>query len=60
MEHIYDDRFTVYLRSDRPYRSERLLATYSSYDDARRLQQRLQDRSRQCVIRYVGPAGGGD
>ena len=65
MESAYDDRFVVFLRHDRansnrPDCSERPLTTCSSYEEARRIQRELHHASRVCVIRYVGPAGGGD
>jgi hypothetical protein len=65
MEPVLDDRFVVFLRhegsrSKRPDHAERALATCFSYEEARRIQRQLQDTARECVIRYVGPAGGGD
>jgi hypothetical protein len=65
MESVLDDRFIVYLRHDRshsnrPDHSERPFATCATYGEARRIQRQLQDTSRDSVIRYVGPAGGGD
>ena len=65
MESVHDDRFVVYLRrdrshSDRPDCAERPLITCSNYEQARRIQRQLLRTARDCVIRYVGPAGGGD
>src|SRR6516162_8513975 len=65
MESIHDDRYVVFLRCDRahskrPDCSERPLTTCSSYEEARRIQRELHLTSRDCVIRYIGPAGGGD
>ncbi len=66
MEPVHDDRFVVFVRLDpshanRPDRSERPFATCSTYEEARRIQRELHHASRSiCVIRYVGPAGGGD
>jgi hypothetical protein len=65
MESVHDDRFVVFLRRDpahtsRPESAERPLATCSSYSEARRIQRQLQATDKDCVIRYVGPAGGGD
>jgi hypothetical protein len=65
MEPVLDDRFVVFLRHDRshsnrPDHAERPLITCSSYGEARRIQRQLQHTYRDCVIRYVGLAGGGD
>jgi len=65
VESIQDDCFIVFLRHDRassnrPDCSERPLTKCSSYEEARRIQRELHHTSRICVIRYVGPAGGGD
>jgi hypothetical protein len=65
MEHVYEDLFAVFLRRDgscgqRPDLTERPLATCSSYAEARRIQSALRQAARDCIIRYVGPAGGGD
>ena len=65
MEHSQDDRFVVWLRNDcsrsyRPDLAEHLLATCFSYADARRIQREFRYTARDCVIRYVGPVGGGD
>jgi len=65
MESFLDDRFVVFLchianRSNRPDDAERVLATCSSYEEARQIQRHLQHQDHKCVIRYVGPAGGGD
>jgi hypothetical protein len=65
MESVHDDCFIVFLRHDRagsnrPDCSERPLTKCSSYEEARRIQRELHHTSRVCVIRYVGPTGGGD
>jgi hypothetical protein len=65
MESAHEDRYVVFLRHDRahssrPDCSERLLTTCSTYEEARRIQRQMQESSRPCVIRFVGPAGGGD
>ena len=65
MESVLDDRFVVFLRHDRsqssrPDHAERPLIACSSYQEARRIQRRLQHTYRDCVIRYVGLTGGGD
>jgi hypothetical protein len=65
MEPVQDDRFVVFLRHDRskssrPDHAERALAVCSSYSEARRIQRQLQGSAMDCVIRFVGQAGGGD
>ena len=65
MDSADDDRYVVYIRSDsghtdRPDAGEELVAACSSYEEARRIQREYQGLSQECVIRYVGPAGGGD
>jgi hypothetical protein len=65
MDTAQDDRFMVYLRLDPRHggpsaSQERLVAACSSYAEAKRVRRTLQDSSCECVIRYVGPAGGGD
>jgi predicted alpha/beta-fold hydrolase len=65
MEPVHEDRYVVFLRHDRghsnrPDCSERLLTTCGSYEEARRIQRALLQSSRPCVIRFIGPAGGGD
>jgi hypothetical protein len=65
MEPVHDDRFIVFLRHDplkpgRPDHAERPLASCGSYEEARRIQRQLLHAARDCVIRFVGPAGGGD
>ena len=65
MESTHDDCFMVFVRQDsphsrRPDHAERALASCSSYEEARQIQRQLQQSSRNCIIRYVGPAGGGD
>jgi hypothetical protein len=65
MELVHDDQFAVFLRRDgghsaRPDCSERFLARFGTYEEARQMQRQLQKASRNCVIRFIGPAGGGD
>jgi hypothetical protein len=65
MDTAQDDRFMVYLRFDARHgnpsgNQERLVAACPSYAEAKRIRRTLQDSSCECVIRYVGPAGGGD
>jgi hypothetical protein len=65
METIHDDRFMVFLRHDlshagRPDYAERPVVTCSTYEEACQIRRRLLERKRDCIIRFVGPAGGGD
>jgi hypothetical protein len=64
MESSQDDRFVVLVRlagqSYRPDLVERPLATCSSYAEARRIRREFHFTARECVIRFVGPCGGGD
>jgi hypothetical protein len=66
MESVLEDRFVVYLRSstrhdDHPDWVEEPLAVCSTYEEARRAQREFQLLTpHQAVIRFVGPAGGGD
>jgi hypothetical protein len=65
MEPVHDDCFVVYLRHDLassspPENGERPFKICSSYGEARRIQRELHQAARDCVIRYVGTAGGGD
>jgi hypothetical protein len=65
MESSQDDRFIVFLRQPRgasyqPDLAEQPLASCSSYAEARRILKEFHYTARECVIRYVGPAGGGD
>ena len=65
MDSAHEDRFDVFIRAGRgntafPEAAERPLASCSSYEEARRVRQAHLDHSVDCVIRFVGPAGGGD
>jgi hypothetical protein len=64
MEPSYDDRFVVFLRhpsrSNCPDCAEQPLVICSSYAEARRIQREFHFTARDCVIRFVGQAGGGD
>jgi hypothetical protein len=65
MDIVHDDGFVVFIRADRshserPDDAERALASCPTYEEARSVQRRVLRMSRDCVIRYVGPAGGGD
>jgi hypothetical protein len=59
------DEFAVFVRLDRahPYPPENVeqdIIHCFSYEEARRVRQRCHEAARECVIRYLGPAGGGD
>jgi hypothetical protein len=67
MESVHDDRFMVCIRYDDKKTkasaegNEQPLAYCSTYGEARRIRQALQGSAPgDCVIRYMGPAGGGD
>jgi hypothetical protein len=65
MDFTQDDRFVVFLRHDRsssarPDAAEKPLRTCSTYQEARQIQRRFLQEEKECIIRYVGLAGGGD
>jgi hypothetical protein len=65
MDSILEDRYLVFLRvglseAERRACDEEALADCPTYEEAREVQQRYHDFGRDCVIRFVGPAGGGD
>lgn len=65
MNTVHDDRFLVFVRADRtpttpPEEFERYLISCPTYEEARRIQREYRGFARECVIRYLGPAGGGD
>jgi hypothetical protein len=66
MDTALEDRFVVYLRSGNgdaayPETVERPLASCSTYEEARRVREAAHFlRPADCVIRFVGPSGGGD
>ena len=65
MEPVHDDRFVVFIRRDMshanpPDFAERPFMTCATYEEARRIQRHLLRQCCGCVIRYIGPAGGGD
>jgi hypothetical protein len=60
-----DDRFVVFLRmdlahADRPDLAERDLFFCDTFAEARRLQRQFRASQGDCVIRFMGSAGGGD
>lgn len=61
----FEEVFVVFLRgawneSDSPEVVERPLIACRSYGEARRIQRMLHHPPNECVIRYLGQAGGGD
>jgi hypothetical protein len=65
MDHIYDDRFVVFaLRHRRnsplPQVLEREVITCPSYEEAQAIRREFQAAGCECVIRFMGEAGGGD
>jgi hypothetical protein len=67
MDTVHDDRFMVFLRIDASHHKaealagEQPLASCRTYAEARRIRASLNGSAMgECVIRYVGPSGGGD
>jgi hypothetical protein len=66
MDMGHDDRYEVYVRFDPdhtqapPETIERPLALCSTYEEARRIRRSFHGLNGQCLIRFVGSAGGGD
>ncbi|HJT77860.1 MAG TPA: hypothetical protein VJ739_11725 [Gemmataceae bacterium] len=65
MDAVREDCYVVFLRTDRAHDERREcveepLADCPSYEDARQIQQAYRNSGRECVIRFVGTAGGGD
>ncbi len=61
----HEDGFVVFVRVDpthecTPESVEQPLRVCPSYEEARQLQRSFRGSQRECVIRYLGPAGGGD
>jgi hypothetical protein len=60
-----EDLFVVFALWDKtasaePQAAEQEVACCSTYGDACRVRRRFRDVDIPCVIRFVGPAGGGD
>jgi hypothetical protein len=60
-----EEGFVVFVRRDRshtvpPESAERVAIYCPTYEDARRVRQRFLQKDRECVIRFLGQAGGGD
>ena len=65
METTQQDQFAVYLRQrwdagHAPEEVERLLVSCSTYEEACWVRRENNAPGRECIIRYLGPAGGGD
>jgi hypothetical protein len=65
MDVTHDEGFMVFVRNDHhsletPEMNEQAVGTCSSYEEARRIRDELHGSARECIIRYVGEAGGGD
>ena len=65
MDTLQEDRFVLYVRSndelhDCPQDKEQPWVVCTTYVEARYLQRVVRSFSRDCVIRYLGPTGGGD
>jgi hypothetical protein len=65
MDSASTDTYQVYLREHRRTGDlhevvEQPLADCVTYDEARRIQQQALRAAQDCIIRYMGPTGGGD
>jgi hypothetical protein len=65
MNTFLDDRYLVFVRAARdhatpPEELEKYLTSCPTYEEARRIQREFRSCDRDIVIRYLGPAGGGD
>lgn len=64
MDHLHENRFVVFVRDGgdphRPDSSESPLTSYGGHAEARRACRRLRAQGLDCVVRFVGPSGGGD
>jgi hypothetical protein len=65
MEQVYEDRFVVYAlrhRRDEPVRQvvEREVISCPSYEEAQQVRRAYAAAGCECVIRFMGEAGGGD
>jgi hypothetical protein len=62
---LLEDRFVVFVRDvDAPQdgfeSEERELVSCPTYAEAQWVRREYASRKRKCIIRYVGPCGGGD
>ena len=65
MDARHEECYVVFLRQDRSHAERReceeeLLGDCATYEEARQLKQAYHDTGRECIIRFVGPSGGGD
>jgi len=62
MDPVHEDRFEVFVRLNRTAgeTEEQPLAVCATYAEARRIRVAFHGSPGEFVIRYVGPAGGGD
>ncbi len=63
MTAVHEDCFMVYVREEKKTddpAGERPLVACPSYEEAEWVRRENQGPQRRCIIRYVGPAGGGD
>jgi len=65
MEQVHDDCYMVYVRPDGhpegwPEAVEPTSIPCPTYEEARKVRQIYQGPHCSCVIRFVGPVGGGD
>ena len=63
MTMIAEDCYVVYVREDSGVRylpTERKLRTCRTYEEAESVRRENRAPDRQCIIRFVGPSGGGD
>jgi hypothetical protein len=62
MNPIADDCFVVYVRDRKtnPDSVEHTLVSCGSYQEADTVRRENQGPDRHCIIRFTGPAGGGD
>jgi hypothetical protein len=65
MDSASTDLYQVFLREHKKTGDlhevvERPLVGCETYDEARRIQQQAQKAEMDCIIRYMGPTGGGD
>jgi hypothetical protein len=62
---IHEDQFVVFVREDRPSAAgpeawERELVSCPTYEEALWVCREMRGPHRKCIVRFVGPAGGGD
>jgi len=65
METNLEERFVVFVRDMaapgyREELEERELIACPTYEEAQWVRREYGSRTRKCIIRYVGPSGGGD